>query len=350
MSLSRRSLLSAMVYGGYSLYGLSLCRAESPEIRATHILQAKPAPGRREPPVVTCLAAAPDSELIAVGGDDHLLRIWNSRTGEIVHALSGHRDWIRAVQFLPPGDQVITAGNDRRVLRWTISDGGAIHQELARHAQAIASVSLDGQGQRLAAVGFESRLALYKLESLDASTDSITHIDCPCRDMRAAVFSPGDDVLASAGRNGKIRLWAVDDLQHVRDIDAHRRRIRALTWSPDGRHLASASEDRTTRIWNVTTGKLKTTLSTGTAKILCATWLDDQHLATGGTDNLIRVWDVASGDEVSTLVGHTGSVATLVSENGMLISGSYDTTVRIWHPLRANTRADRRFESGDTLK
>jgi len=241
MSLTRRSLLTTVVCGGFSLSIPFPAWAEAAELQPTFVLKARPALGRREPPVITCMAAQQDGDLVAVGGDDHLLRVWNVRTGKLIHTLSGHRDWIRAVQFVPAQDEIITAGNDRRLLRWTLSDGGVAHREIAQHQEAIACVSLSSDGKRLAATGFEPRLSLYDLDSAAV----VSHIACPCRDMRAATFSPSGNSLASAGRNGRIRLWAADDLKHVRDIEAHHQRVRALVYSPDGRRLVSASEDRT---------------------------------------------------------------------------------------------------------
>ena len=55
-------------------------------------------------------------------------------------------------------------------------------------------------------------------------------------------------------------------------------------------------------------------------------------LASAGSGNVIHLWDLSSRQERRRLVGHTGSVTTLVFHGsaGMLISGSFDTTVRLW--------------------
>ena len=48
---------------------------------------------------------------------------------------------------------------------------------------------------------------------------------------------------------------------------------------------------------------------------------------------MIRLWDLPTRQEKARLVGHTGSVAALAfnSKTGVLLSGSFDTTVRTWH-------------------
>jgi WD40 repeat protein len=70
-------------------------------------------------------------------------------------------------------------------------------------------------------------------------------------------------------------------------------------------------------------------------------FVDNQTLATGGSDNRIHIWDLNSRVVIKTLVGHTGSVAALACDGtgATLVSGSYDTTVRVWN-LRGPTEAD----------
>jgi WD40 repeat protein len=58
----------------------------------------------------------------------------------------------------------------------------------------------------------------------------------------------------------------------------------------------------------------------------------EQFIATGGSDNVIRVWNWQTQAEAEQLLGHTGSVASLAFDgtSRTIISGSYDTTVRVW--------------------
>ena len=53
-------------------------------------------------------------------------------------------------------------------------------------------------------------------------------------------------------------------------------------------------------------------------------------MATSGSDNEIRLWDLAKRQQTARLDGHTGSVSALAFDRGLLVSGSYDTTVRLW--------------------
>ncbi len=148
--------------------------------------------------------------------------------------------------------------------------------------------------------------------------------------MRCVCFSPDGLHMAAAGRNGRIRFWGSADEVHVRDVQGHTQRVRALAFSPDGTRLASAGEDRVARIWDVTNGQMDLELPTPGAKVMSLTYIDRDRVATGGTDNKIRLWDLVTRRELAVLEGHTGTVATLDAQNGILVSGSFDTTARIW--------------------
>jgi WD40 repeat protein len=62
-------------------------------------------------------------------------------------------------------------------------------------------------------------------------------------------------------------------------------------------------------------------------------------LAAGSSNNVVHLWDIGVKTEKCRFVGHTGSIATMVydSKNGTLLSGSFDTTVRVW-PVGAQER------------
>jgi WD40 repeat protein len=67
------------------------------------------------------------------------------------------------------------------------------------------------------------------------------------------------------------------------------------------------------------------------------TVLSSGYLATGGLDNMIYVWDTTLITPNNTIIplynctGHTQGISSLtVSLTGSLISGSFDTSIRIW--------------------
>ena len=280
---------------------------------------------RQKPPVVTAVAMQPGGPLMATAGDDHYIRVWDMEQGILLHRLEGHADWVRTLAFSPDGSTLASAGNDRTIVLWEPKSGEKL-ATLAKHPQAVVAICYRPDGRHLASAGFEDRLRVYDLETGDVAFDR----ECPCQDMRAISYSPNGALLAGGGRNGKIRVWHAADGRQAYERQIHRQRIRAIAFSPDNTQLVSCSEDRSVQLWTLADDSPPRALPRRGAKVFSLAFVGPGKLAVGGSDNLIRLWDLATLAEIDQLAGHTGSIAALAYRDGRLVSGSYDTTVRVW--------------------
>ena len=277
-----------------------------------------------------------------MAGDDHVIRVYRT-DGREVRLLRGHRDWVRTLAYSPDGELLASAG-DRRVLLWDAS-GDTPSRELNPQSPAVTSVAFSPDGRQLAAVGFSDRLTLF-----DTTTGQITgEIPCPCADMRVVAYSPDGKLLAAGGRNGVVEVWDRDSGTTAETYLAHRGRIRGLVFSNDSRALVTCSEDRLVRVHSTLRGDSDFLLPQLDAKILSAAFVGPFHLATGGSDDVIRLWDLRTRREVEHVDEHRGSVAALAGRGGTLVSGSFDTTLRVWR-IDDELRAHGGVESGDTAR
>jgi WD40 repeat protein len=180
----------------------------------------------------------------------------------------------------------------------------------------------------LAAAGFADRVWVY-----DADQGKLLReLAAPGSDIRALCFSPDGSRMAAAGRSGVVRVWEAQSGQLLSDVQASSRRICALAYSPDGKMLAVAGQQRVVRLLDVATGKTVADLPERPGEVLAMAFCGPDTLVSAGSGNVIHVWNVPAKQERYRLVGHTGSITTLVFDRsaGAIISGSYDTTVRLW--------------------
>jgi RNA polymerase sigma factor (sigma-70 family) len=237
---------------------------------------------------VSAIAFAPDGKILASGGGDDAVRLWDPRTGIQIRALLGHADRVCSLAFAPDGKTLASAGaNDRTVRIWEVATGKELR--VLKHAESLTSVA----------------------------------------------FRPDGKELAVGTWRDAIHVWDPATGKHLRTLTGHRQRISALAYAPDGKTLASAGwEDRTVRLWDVGTGKeIRRFGHTGCQAHTLAFAPDGKVLATGGGGAII-LWDVRTGREVRRCTGPASGTASLhFSRDGKrLASGDFDRTVRVWDP------------------
>ncbi len=119
-------------------------------------------------------------------------------------------------------------------------------------------------------------------------------------------FSPGGDLLASAGKDGMVLIWDTNTWQLARSIRPSGTEVNCATFSPDGKTLATVDDDGKLRLWEIATGQcqLEKPAHKGDAMIASFT-PDGKRVITGGrTDGFVRIWDCSTGAMLDSLNGY----------------------------------------------
>ncbi len=195
-----------------------------------------------------CLAASPAAHLLATGGSDGVVRLWNMETAKELRVVDRFGDDLRMIEFSP-------------------------------------------SGVYLAAVAFSGEFRTWDLKSADSSRFLVGHLSS----VRSFVFAPDERTLAIAQQGPQVRslgLWELPVFEPGLKFWDNHAGNNALAFSSDGRLMASADQDATIRIWDTRTGKLEDSFRDGVGWVKTLAFSPDgRHLAYGGRNGTIQIHD-----------------------------------------------------------
>lgn len=144
-------------------------------------------------------------------------------------------------------------------------------------------------------------------------------------------FHPNGQYVASASFDTTWRLWDVNTQQELLLQEGHSKEVYTVAWHPDGALLASAGLDALGHVWDVRSGKSIMVLEGHIKPIYGLSFRDNGvHVATGGADGSILIWDLRTRQKVDTISAHSKIVSDLKFHGNMLVSSSYDNTLKLY--------------------
>ena len=297
-------------------------------VEATKIVRLHDEIGSNSPiPIVKCLDLGQQGQLLAFGGDDHIVRLWNVQSQRFVAPLRGHRESVRGLTFSPDATRLATVSQDGQIHFWSVRDGNRL-RSLNEPVRGAREITFQPDGARFAVSGFDSSVRIYDSATYQLVATLPTHNT----NNEAVAYSADGSLLAVGGRTGVVRIWRTSDNRHLIDIEGDGRRVRAIAFSPDGSSLATGGDGPFIMLWNPQTGKLIRILNERPGRTFALAFCDGNTLASGESDNMVRLWDPATGRQIATLSGHTGTISTMTYEpkSQSLVTGSFDASVRFW--------------------
>lgn len=241
--------------------------------------------------VNTC-CFSPDWRKLVSGGDDCLVKVWSTRTGQPLHTLTKHKGSVKCCCFSPNGEMFATGSYDHTIIIWMTETGQEVHI-LQGHSHSVET----------------------------------------------CCFSNDNLWLCSGSWDSLAIIWSVKTGEALFSCSGHSSSVQCCTFSLDGKYMASGSWDFTVRLWLLNnTNKFGLSISTSPpckvlqghqSNVKAVSFSSQGLLASASWDMSIILWDVEMFSILIVLTGHTGWIqACSFSHDGnTLVSASDDQTV-----------------------
>lgn len=188
-------------------------------------------------PVITTAVDSTNS-LLATGGADGVVKVWDLRGGYTTHTFHGHSGVISALHFFrvdPAAESQPTKSKKRK----------------SRDLEEV---------QDKATAGYR---------------------------------------LASGGEDGRIRIWDLHRRKSVATLESHASVVRSLKYCSELRLLLSASRDKTAILWDSRTWQMQSTIPVLETIERAGFVKGSTYFYTGGETARLRIWNTQSGKEVT---------------------------------------------------
>jgi WD40 repeat protein len=204
---------------------------------------------------IFALAISPDKRLLASGGTDNVIIIWDIAQGKQLYSLKEHSQWVFSLSFSSNG--LLASGSaDGFVRVWDVSRGVKVDE-----------FSIQPQG------------------------------------VTCVAFSPDGSMLAISGNGPVIRIRDLAAKTMKPDLKGHRKAVHQIIFTPDNKSLISHSEDETLRLWDLATGKsdFLTVFPKKATDLMDLGISPDGNLALLTSENKAIFWNLRTKEETAAI-------------------------------------------------
>ncbi|CAG9828910.1 unnamed protein product [Diabrotica balteata] len=302
-----------------------------------------------------------DNIILATGGYDHTIKLWQTHTGICTRTLQHAESQVNALEITPDRQHLATASYQHIYMYDLTSNNPNAIVNYEGTSKNVTCVGFQEDGKWMYSGGEDSRARIWDLRSRNNQCPKIfevqSAINCVALhpnqvelfvgDQNGIIYkwdlrtdhneqlipendamildvevSPDSLLMASVNNKGRCYIWSLisgmtdtpTKMIPKQKFEAHTRHTLKCKFSPDSTMLVTTSADTTARIWNCADFSLLQELKQTESQ----RWVwdadfsaDGQYIFTASSDGCARLWNVKTGAMERDYTGHQKAVTAL---------------------------------------
>ena len=191
------------------------------------------------------IAFAPTDEKLITCSDDKTLRVVDFETGSYERVLEGHGSDVTSVDWHPYLSLIASGGKDRIVKIWD-AKSGLETCSLYSHTNSIAKIRFSEDGKYMLSCGRDQMLRLFDVRTMRVIMQYKGHD----ADIHSLCWNPAlPNIFASCDQKGRICVWETSSLKPLAILNHGDCDVWEVSWNRTGTLLASCGGDRLVKLW-----------------------------------------------------------------------------------------------------
>jgi len=283
---------------------------------------------------ISSLAFNRDGSLLASGGMDGCVKIWEVSSGTCRCTLDGPSESIDWIQWHSKGDTILAGSSDFSSWMWSAQSGDFM-MTFSGHAGPVTCGSFTPDGKLLVTGGGEGDATLRVWDPKTGQTLCTTEgphfhqtgITC-------LAVHPNSHVALSGSESGSVKMTSIENGKVLGSLEKHQdgSSIEGILFLPSMGAAASGGMDGSLVVWDLScfSPRLECLHPEGITKVIAHP--TGTQMISGCTDGVVRCWDARTGSCSHEFHGHQDIIQDIaISPDGyQILTGAEDHAARVF--------------------
>jgi WD40 repeat protein len=254
--------------------------------------------------IIKSLAFSPDGEIIASGGNDGRINLWDANTHKrLSNPLVGHLDWIYSLSFIDD-DTLASGSTDNTIIIWDVSDVSNVilSETWTGHTGWVNSIAVSINKKTLAAASEDGSISLWNLDEIYSSENIVSSHDGL---VSSLAISPDQKLMISGGFDGSLAIWDTEFYRKIKEVpvEINKSRISVGSVAISANGMFATGHGGGILIWDSASLSYQKLLAfpenSGILRLSFSS--DGNYLASSSfidQGTILMIWDISSGEKI----------------------------------------------------